>query len=168
LGANKLRMILKAHILTGSDVTFKVGTKAAALKAQPERYLQDFGENTFATDLFQAEKYLVNVFEAKSTCATFDELRYNIYTSKNKTLTELPPTSSTIRGHLLHCHYFVRVCVTLLDLETSELSEKIQTSIPEEYTLTCACKKGCTRGCSCKRNEEQCIEHCKCQNCSNK
>ena len=183
LGANKLRMILKAHILTGSDVTFKVGTKAAALKAQPERYLQDFGENTFVTDLVQAEKYLVNVVQAKSTCATFDELRYNIYTSKNKTLTELPPTSSTIRGHLLRCHYFVRVCVTLLDLETSELSplnfgwkqvngmllpEKNQTSIPEEYTLTCACKKGCTRGCSCKRNEEQCIEHCKCQNCSNK
>ena len=78
-------MILKAHILTGSDVTSKVGTKTAALKAQPERYLQDFGENTFVTDLVQAEKYLVNVVHAKSTCATFDELRYNIYTSKNKT-----------------------------------------------------------------------------------
>jgi len=39
-------MILKAHILTGSDVTSKVGTKAAALKAQPERYLQDFGQKT--------------------------------------------------------------------------------------------------------------------------
>jgi len=74
-------MIVKAHILTGSDVTSKVGTKAAALKAQPERYLQDFGENTFATDLVQAEKYLVNVVHAKSTCATFDKLRYNIYTS---------------------------------------------------------------------------------------
>ena len=84
----------------------------------------------------------MNVVQAKSTCATFDELRYNIYTSKNKTLTELPPTSSTIRGHLLHCHYFVRVCVTLLDLETSELSEKNQTSIPEEYTLPVLAKKG--------------------------
>jgi len=108
IGANKSRMILKAHILTGSHVTSKVGTKTAALKAKPERYLQGFGENTFVTDLAQAEKYLVNVVHAKSTCATSDKLRYNIYTSKNKTLTELPPTSSAIRGHLLRCHYYGR------------------------------------------------------------
>ena len=36
---------------------------------------------------FTSGQVVTHVVQAKSTCATFDELRYNIYTSKNKTLT---------------------------------------------------------------------------------
>ena len=35
---------MKAHILTGCDVTSKSETKTAAIKASPESYLHNFGE----------------------------------------------------------------------------------------------------------------------------
>ena len=41
LGAEKCSALLKAHILTGCDVTRKVGTKASAFASRPERYLSD-------------------------------------------------------------------------------------------------------------------------------
>ena len=44
LGQNLSSVVLKAHILTGCDVTSKVGTKAASLKTNPEIYLKEFGE----------------------------------------------------------------------------------------------------------------------------
>jgi hypothetical protein len=36
-------VLLAAHILTGCDLTSKVGTKLSAIKAKPELYLTDFG-----------------------------------------------------------------------------------------------------------------------------
>ena len=53
---------MKAHILTGCDVTSKIGTKTAAIKASLESYLRNFGEEN-------------NSSAAKS----FDELRYLWY-----------------------------------------------------------------------------------------
>ena len=40
LGTEKSRALLKAHILTGCDVTSKIGSKTAAFKACPEKYLR--------------------------------------------------------------------------------------------------------------------------------
>ena len=96
-------MVLKSFILTGCGMTSKVGTKAAALKASAERFLQDFGEYD-VTIFHNAEKYLVNVIYSRQKCETFDDLRYHQYTMKNTTLTDLPPTSRSIRGHLLRSH----------------------------------------------------------------
>ena len=36
-------IILKTHVLTGCDVTSKIGTKSSAMKINPERFLQAFG-----------------------------------------------------------------------------------------------------------------------------
>ena len=58
-------VIIKAHTLTGSDVTSKIGTKAAALKCTPENYLITFGEID--------EQYLVKAMHTNTTCITFDE-----------------------------------------------------------------------------------------------
>ena len=47
--ANKLgdilssSIILKTHVLTGSDVTSKIGTKSSAIKNNPERFPVDLG-----------------------------------------------------------------------------------------------------------------------------
>ena len=41
--------------------------------------------------------------------------RYEIFKIKENALNELPPKSSTIRGHLLRSHYFVYLCSNLLD-----------------------------------------------------
>lgn len=43
-------VVLKAHVLTGCDVTSKIGTKAAPLKAKPELYLSHFGEEERLTE----------------------------------------------------------------------------------------------------------------------
>ena len=56
---------MKSHVLTGCDVTSKVGMKAAALNSEPEQYLESFEK---------AEKYLVRVFQKNSKCTNFDEL----------------------------------------------------------------------------------------------
>ena len=39
--------------------------------------------------------------------------------------------------------------------------------MPKEFMITCACKKRCSTCCSCKRQEQACIEHCQGQNCDN-
>ena len=60
LGPRVCSVIIKAHILTGCDITSKIGTKVAALKCKPEKYLMTFGD--------------------------IDELLYEIYTSKKSPL----------------------------------------------------------------------------------
>ena len=102
IGDNIRISLLKAHIITGSDVTSKVGTKAAALKKIPEFCLVKLGDKEVEGEGFRdAERYLVNVLQTNSQCTTFDELRYVLYTEKGKSLPELPPTSLSIYGHLL-------------------------------------------------------------------
>jgi len=43
LGQPLCSSLIALHILMGSDVTSKIGTKTSALKAHPEIYLQEFG-----------------------------------------------------------------------------------------------------------------------------
>ena len=44
------------------------GNQSSCSQSPTRAVSSKFGENTFATDLVQAEKYLVNVVQAKSTC----------------------------------------------------------------------------------------------------
>ena len=54
--------VINAHILTRCDVTSKIGTKTAAIKASPGSYLYNFGEQ-----------------DNSSAAKSFDELRYLWY-----------------------------------------------------------------------------------------
>ena len=53
---------MKAHMLTGCGVTSKIETKTAAIKASPESYLHNFGEQKYS-----------------SAAKSFDELRHLWY-----------------------------------------------------------------------------------------
>ena len=75
LGTEKSRALLKAHILTGCDITSKIGSKPAAFKACPEKYLYDFGEEFHDYHLQMAEKYLVKVIEPNIAERSFDDWR---------------------------------------------------------------------------------------------
>ena len=87
LDQNLLFVLLKVHILTGCDVTSKIGTNSAALKYDPHMYLKNFGENELLQSSFaDAELYLIKVLQRNSTSTTFDELRYELYGKKIKTL----------------------------------------------------------------------------------
>ena len=74
----------------------------------PERFLEEFGIGEQSDAAFKsAEHYLVNVIQPNSNYRTFDELRYEMYRTQKKVLSELPPTSYSRHGHLLRSHYFV-------------------------------------------------------------
>jgi len=68
------------HILTGCDYTSKFGTKHAALKANPEKYLLQFGTiSDIDRQVVVAEEYLVQVFKKSQTCRSLDQLRCHLY-----------------------------------------------------------------------------------------
>ena len=148
------------HTLTGSDYTSKVGTKHAALIANPCEYLKDFNSNRSFTDDFAAscEAYLVQVLKRNTTCITMDQFRVYIYHhSKGITLNQLPPTSYAIQQHIRRAYYATYQMVTLLHLgstkiikptnfgfkQSNELLLPIKgiRQIPKEYSIVCNCKK---------------------------
>ena len=108
LDQNLLDVLLKFYILTGCDVTNKIGAKSPALKSDPHMYLKNFGQNELLESSFvDAELYLIKVLQINSTSTTFDELRYELYRKRNKTLYDLPPTSRSLQGHLERCYYVI-------------------------------------------------------------
>ena len=78
LGQNQCSAIMKAHILTGCDVTSKLGTKSAALLAEPGDFMDSFGEHKSLQEdeAIKFEEYLVKVFKPKSKSRTFNEIRF--------------------------------------------------------------------------------------------
>ena len=65
-GTQLCNVILKSHVLTGCDVTSKVGAKAAALNSESEQ--ESLGEmNEPSLESFEkAEKYHVRVLQKNS------------------------------------------------------------------------------------------------------
>ena len=63
LGETLCQILPAIHTLTGCDYTSKFGTKAAALKANPEQFLKDFGniDGNIENQVTMAEQYLVKV-----------------------------------------------------------------------------------------------------------
>ena len=117
LGMTFCRVLLKAYIASGCDWLTHIGSKAAALKANPV-HLEDFGEvsNPSEEILAKVEEYLVRIYKPNANLKTFDELRYSKYCSK-VALSQLPPSSYCMpRGHIRRLLYLVYTCVHLLDL----------------------------------------------------
>ena len=74
---HQIKVLPAVHTLTGCDYTSKVGTKQAALKANPIDYLEGFGcsQNGPSDDeIKRAESYLVIVLKNGTTCTTMAEL----------------------------------------------------------------------------------------------
>ena len=61
IGRGLCQVLLAVHTLTGCDYTSKFGTKHVALKANPEKYLLQFGTmNDIDRQVVVAEEYLVH------------------------------------------------------------------------------------------------------------
>ena len=99
----------------------------------------------------QAEKYLTKLLNVKADCETFDDLRYYL---ESKSISELPPSSTSLHGHLHRSFYFVRVNASFLQSTDKKLNpsqfgwqqidsilvpEKLMIDMPDEYTTTCGC-----------------------------
>ena len=122
MGEPLYRVMFKAHVLTGDDITSSIGTKLAAMQCNPLNYLTGFGERPELghDDISQAEEYLVQVWSgarSKPNAKTFDELRLHVHLNAPTftAITNMPPTSSVIRGHIRqHSMSFARLLTILL------------------------------------------------------
>ena len=163
----KCKVIYRALILTGSDSTSKIGSKKSAINANPELYLQQFGEeNKLSVKAAEhAEQYLIKLEQPKSTCVTFNELRFNMYQSRKTTYIKLPPSSHSLQGHLQHCFFIIRMAMNLLDnqfeIEPLEfgwtevdgyiMPDKQLLPLPDFYLVCCGCMKKYPGCCSCTK-----------------
>ena len=107
LGANFFSVLLNAHVLTGCDMTSKVGTKESTIKVKPDTLLHAFDSTDEINFLRQSDEYLVKVVSPTTRC-TFDELRFENYTAKKASLRNLSPTSSSIKGYLYRCFFIIQ------------------------------------------------------------
>ena len=179
IGAAKSKAILKAHILSGDDCMSKMGTKHAAILFDPEFYLNTFGENSDITEqqVSHAEEYLVKVWSgarSKTNAKTFDQLRLEKYLIGTG-IDSLPPTSSSVRGHIYRGLLVYRA-THLLELEPEELDpyeyaweesngimlpSKFLKCIPANKLSKCSCAEKCSKGpCKCRLENEKCTLFC--------
>ena len=115
IGHEMCSVILRLHVLTGCNVTGKIGTKYGALNAKPTDYLTTFGQrkSLFQEEAQKAELYLVKVLRPSSACTTINELLIESYLDKSSSLIELPPTSSLIFGQILRSHFIIHQYLNL-------------------------------------------------------
>ncbi len=179
--ANKIgqplrRSLLALHMLTGTDCTSKFGTKAAALKAKPEMYLGEFGNDPDSIDFSRVEEFLVQVYKPGYSLKTMDEVRFNIYHQSKKSVVELPPTSNMTKAHILRAFYGTYIqhhCISGLQLKPEDFGYReedgllmpIQNHIllPDDFPRSCSCGKCATTKCICRMAGVACCSYCKCR-----
>ncbi|KAG1662368.1 hypothetical protein GQR58_020977 [Nymphon striatum] len=107
LGRDLCTVLPAIHSLTGCDITSKIGTKKAALKANPETHLQGFGTSPPSVAVIQhVETYLLHVVDNRSKSRSFDQLRTQLFHfSKSASHQNLPPTSQGLKPHIYRAFY---------------------------------------------------------------
>lgn len=103
IGKELCYLLPVVHTLTGCDCTSRVGTKHAALNANPFEYLKAFDSGPSCTDDFAAswEAYVVQMLKKNTTSTMMNQLKNHIYHhSKGVSLDQLPPTSHAEQQHI--------------------------------------------------------------------
>lgn len=177
-----LRALPAIHSLTGCDVTSKIGTKKAALRAPAVQQLAGFTTNDNLTNdtIQKAEHYLIKVLNPKSEASTFTEYRKEVYHHKKSapSMSDLPPTSLGVRAHISRAYYAAKLVTSALDypppvldprdygfVENEDILVPTQVwgSLPSSWTVVCTCGKCARATCLCKKEGVQCVEFCNCQ-----
>ncbi len=147
LGESLSNVVVKAHILTGNDCVSKVGTKRSALSCNPVQYLMNIGvtDTLSEHDIALAEEYLVHCWagtRSVTSVKTFGQFRHEVYTSAVRSIDKLPPTSSSIRGHIHRAAYLIfEACNLLQDVhEKSEHSAVLKHGWEERFGIILPCK----------------------------
>ena len=96
-------ILVKVHVLSGNAAVSKVGTKHAALTCNPFSLTNSAETDSLTTvDISVVERYMVKVWagaRSNTPADTFHKLRHDSCLN-GKALTDLPPTSSAICGHI--------------------------------------------------------------------
>ena len=185
LGSDLCTVLPALHSLTGCDITSKIGTKKAALKADPKIHLHGFGTTTTLTSatIQRAEQYLVNVVDVGSKCNNFQELReHQFHFSKSLSHQNLPPTSQGLEPHVYRAFYNVYTTMHVLDaqlhVETGHLDpvdygftlenghllpSTLWKTLDTRWSVVCHCGKCARVACPCRAALVKCSRFCKCQ-----
>ena len=176
VGRECCKVILPLHHLTGCDSSSKFGTKAAGLKANPAQHLQQLGKDPANIDFVGVEHYLVNTFKSRTHCESMDQLRYYLYHHNKKTIVDLPPTSRSVRRHILRAFYGTYLqlhCLDNAELNPCEfvfyqddgalLPDGKQALLPDDFPMLCRCTACATKRCPCRQNEIKGCPYCSCQ-----
>ncbi|XP_031784055.1 uncharacterized protein LOC107981544 [Nasonia vitripennis] len=177
--------LLAVHHLTGSDYTSKIGTKYSALRSSPKKFLRSVAQGISKLEIEncieEAEKYLVQVIKKGNACLTFDELRFWMYHYGNTaSILDLPPTSNSIKLHILRAFYATFEHMNLLNAECPKLDPlefgyiqqeehlipiKVAVSFPPMDELVPNCNStNCSRKtCLCRSAGLSCISFCICR-----
>lgn len=183
LGADLCSVLPAVHSLTGCDIASKVGTKHAALKADPVKNLRNFGTDVeIDQDTIKiAEKYLVQTIKRNADLENMNDLRSYLYhQSKVKSHRDLPPTSHGILPHIKrafynsHCimhsiaintnpslmpDYYQWGFVMEEDVVVPEVNWRV---LEEKWTIVCSCSKCARSSCPCRVEGVKCTNFCKC------
>ena len=185
LGSALCTVLPAVHSLTGCDITSKIGTKKAALKADPESHLHGFGTTiplTSAT-IQRAEQYLVNVVDVGSKSNNFQELReHQFHFSKSISHQNLPPTSQGIEPHIHRAFYNAYTTMHVLDAQLHAetvgldpadygftldkghlLPSTLWKTLDTRWSVVCHCGKCAHITCPCRAALVKCSRFCKCQ-----
>lgn len=186
LGDSLCNVLPAVHSLTGCDITSKVGTKKAALKAQPQKLLKHFGRfpNPSEQIVKDAEMYLIKVLKPQSEAKNFSQLRSEMFHhSKTSSLHNLPPTSKGISSHIkrsLYNAYTMMHCMDIpLDMENTmvlkpedygyeyDQGDLIPTTswriLEPHWSVNCNCTKCARSTCPCKMASVNCGKFCQCK-----
>lgn len=179
LGRDLCFVLPALHSLTGCDITSKVGTKKAALHANPSTHLASFGSLPLTdTDISAAETFLVNVLNKNSNKKNFNELRVHLFnTSADKSLWNLPPTSVGLLPHIKRAFYntynMTNVLMTnfkqidpllygFILVDSLLLPERKLNEISDDWYLKCKCVNCSKSKCVCRSANVNCIRFCGC------
>ena len=186
LGSNLCSVLPAVHSLTGCDMTSKVGTKKAALKAKPEKLLKQFEVlPTLSPPIIgDAEQYLVKVVRSGSETKNFSDMRAEVFhQTKASSHRNLPPTSQGLLPHTKRSYYNAYTIMHALEVhhdpehvislrpddcgykyEKEELiPETSWKTLETHWTVVCTCTK-CTRAtCLCRTAETNCVNFCQCK-----
>ena len=142
----------------------------------------DFSKKGLQDSFNKAEKFLVRVLDSRSTCSSFDSLRYKWYHLKLTSVRDLPCSSESIKLHILRAFYVTFNQKNILrhppiffgynvmdDQFILQKNHNIYPSV-EDLVSNCTCKKCSTKNCGCKSSGLKCIlfSHCsQTQSCKN-
>jgi len=185
VGHRMCTILPATHSLTGCDITSKIGTKKAALKAKPEIYLQGFGTTAplVSPMIQQAEQYLVHVIDAGNKSSNFTQLRTDqFHFSTSASHQNLPPTTRGLTPHNYRAFFNAYTTMHALDsqlnvttihqdpldygfVHDSEilLPSTSWKSLEPCWNVVCHCGKCARRTCPFREAMVKCSVFCKCQ-----
>ena len=180
VGAEVCSVLPAVHSLTGCDITSKVGTKKAALDANPVQFLRSFGSHPLLTesDISGAEQFLCDVLAKNHDCKNFQELRIHLYNfSTDKTHWNLPPTSTGLLPHIQRSFYNTYTLTHVIDGQYAPLNPQLygfgledslllptraKKELDDSWTTMCKCTNCSRSTCSCRTAKVKCVRFCGC------